>query len=668
MSYFFRNFVPDLGVLCFKEINRETKKTMDMKKTLLVLCALVASVSGFALEVIVDTSEGVSLKYETIGATTVRLTGIVDSLTSGSVTIPDKVWTGSRECTVTSIGNYAFLSCPNITKVVIPEGVTTIGYQAFYKCVSLSEITIPSTVSSIGNSAFSGCKKLGRANISDMTAWCHIKFADATSNPLAQIGRDQSGLDAALYLNGNKVTELEISAGTDSISSWAFVYNSSIESVTIKTGASVQSIGYQAFWGCSNLKEFVLEGELKAMGANLWSHTSLSRVKVPNVAAWCAIEFDGAGANPLYYMNDKVLYDENGDVIEDLVIPAGVTFISPWAFVYNTALKSVTIPSTLETIGNQAFYGCVNIDTIDCRKDATPATFPSGSPFGGGVYTSALLRTAPNDFGAYLTSNIWKSFTNFETEIVEDGKDTSPFGGIVAVDIPSSKTVTVSYTRNFGNTKWQAWFVPFDVAYSELADDFEVAQFSKTEAAFDENGKLFMEYQRLDASDRLSANTPYLVRAKATGLHTVKTNISTLKSCTDGLEHTSGICTFTGTYVPYCYYTGDPSDDTYDHLTWVVSGGQLCRGASSAARLNPYRWYMSIAKDDIPEEYMLSLQSASVNEMSMIVVYDATDKETAVESIETNAVADDACYNLAGQRVERPTKGIYVKNGKKVLF
>ena len=94
----------------------------------------------------------------------------------------------------------------------------------------------------------------------------------------------------------------------------------------------------------------------------------------------------------------------------------------------------------------------------------------------------------------------------------------------------------------------------------------------------------------------------------------------------------------------------------------------MCRGASSAARLNPYRWYMSIAKDDIPEEYMLSLQSASVNEMSMIVVYDATDKETAVESIEANAVADDAWYNLAGQRVERPTKGIYVKNGKKVLF
>ena len=102
MSYFFRNFVPDLGVLCFKEINRETKKTMDMKKTLLVLCALVASVSGFAADGDVfyaATREGVQMQFQVISESerTVQVysTGsgnpAIEKTTEGKVTIPATV-------------------------------------------------------------------------------------------------------------------------------------------------------------------------------------------------------------------------------------------------------------------------------------------------------------------------------------------------------------------------------------------------------------------------------------------------------------------------------------------------------------------------------------------------------------------------------------------------
>ena len=41
---------------------------------------------------------------------------------------------------------------------------------------------------------------------------------------------------------------------------------------------------------------------------------------------------------------------------------------------------------------------------------------------------------------------------------------------------------------------------------------------------------------------------------------------------------------------------------------------------------------------------------------------------TAIEAIATeNAIADDVIYNLNGQRVTNPTKGIFIKNGKKVF-
>lgn len=41
---------------------------------------------------------------------------------------------------------------------------------------------------------------------------------------------------------------------------------------------------------------------------------------------------------------------------------------------------------------------------------------------------------------------------------------------------------------------------------------------------------------------------------------------------------------------------------------------------------------------------------------------------TAVERIEQTAEPDDAWYNLQGQRVERPTRGIYLHQGKKVVI
>ena len=40
---------------------------------------------------------------------------------------------------------------------------------------------------------------------------------------------------------------------------------------------------------------------------------------------------------------------------------------------------------------------------------------------------------------------------------------------------------------------------------------------------------------------------------------------------------------------------------------------------------------------------------------------------TAINGIENAKTADNAIFNLAGQRVAQPTKGIYIVNGKKVF-
>lgn len=84
-----------------------------------------------------------------------KITGIKDK-TATKVIIPN--------C-VTSIGDYAFKGCTNLTSVTILDGATSIGNSAFYGCTSLTSVTIPNSVTSIGNSAFGGCTNLTNMTI-----------------------------------------------------------------------------------------------------------------------------------------------------------------------------------------------------------------------------------------------------------------------------------------------------------------------------------------------------------------------------------------------------------------------------------------------------------------------------------------------------------------------
>lgn len=61
------------------------------------------------------------------------------------------------ESGVTSIGNYAFIDCRNVTYVSIPDSITSIGESAFNHCEGLEYIEIPNGVTEIGDSAFRGC-------------------------------------------------------------------------------------------------------------------------------------------------------------------------------------------------------------------------------------------------------------------------------------------------------------------------------------------------------------------------------------------------------------------------------------------------------------------------------------------------------------------------------
>ena len=187
------------------------KKRFTACLTTLIL-SVFFSISASARVVEVD-----GIYYDIYGTTAKVTQGGVKY--SGDIVIPESITFENSKYSVTSIGDWAFVSCSSLTSVMIPNSVTSIGdcallgcsglkdviivnnmfvhlpetysghYSipenisqiiggAFYNCSGLTSVTIPNSVTSIGNSAFSGCSGLTSVTIpNSVTSIGHYAFS-----------------------------------------------------------------------------------------------------------------------------------------------------------------------------------------------------------------------------------------------------------------------------------------------------------------------------------------------------------------------------------------------------------------------------------------------------------------------------------------------------------
>ena len=265
---------------------------------------------------------------------------------------------------VTSIGDRAFYNCTGITSVTIGDGVTSIGDDAFRSCTGLTSVTIPDSVTSIGDSAFSGCTGLTSVTI---------------GSGVTSIG------DYAFY-NCSGLTSVTIPDSVTSIGDYAFYNCSGLTSVTI--GAGVKSIGSSAFEYCYKLVEVYNKSSLSITAgstSNGYIGYYAKNVYTAEGGSWLTDTSDGYRF--LYDGTKGYLMGYYGEAI-DITLPDSFSAydgtnvntyeIYQYAFYGDTAVITVTIPDSVTSIGDRAFYYCTGLTEINWNA-VSVADFDSGS-------------------------------------------------------------------------------------------------------------------------------------------------------------------------------------------------------------------------------------------------------------------------------------------------
>ncbi len=192
---------------------------------------------------------------------------------SGDVVIPETVSINGETYTVTSISDYAFHICDEMTSLTVPDSVDTIGEYSFWNCKNLKSIKLPSNVSRFGASTFYNCESLtsitlpeGIKHLENTFVYC-INLTSATiPNSVNSIGADtfqDCAKLASITIPENvsligraaflccALTEVKIPNSVTTIEPWAF--GSCINLASVSIGSNVESIGNYAFYRCDDL-------------------------------------------------------------------------------------------------------------------------------------------------------------------------------------------------------------------------------------------------------------------------------------------------------------------------------------------------------------------------------------------------------------------------------
>ncbi len=401
------------------------------KKTILFLALLFTGLVFAATPTITD-EQGII--YTISGDGTVTVTGHTsgDSY-EGSINIPETVTSGENTYTVTAIGDSAFYDYDKMTDLTIPNTVTTIGKQCLcgsgitsliipdsvttiesegLSYTQIKFLTLPSTVSTIGDKAFSNSGiKLFYTGDATGSPWGAAAFGSVKDGEFVYC--DDAKTELAFYMGSD--ASVEIPYGVLSIGQYAFSENENL--VSVKIPSTVTSIGKSSFYSCDNLTSVTLNEGLNSIGNYAFAYCkNLSVLEVPysvteiGSSAFANVPkviYGGTATGSPWGATEFIAGIEDGDFVfadstkkrlnqyigsgTEVVIPEGVTTIGKNCFSVSVdnakAITSLTIPDSVTTIEDYAFYWCYGLKYLLIPSSVTSI---GQKAFGDGDKTTVI--------------------------------------------------------------------------------------------------------------------------------------------------------------------------------------------------------------------------------------------------------------------------------------
>lgn len=254
---------------------------------------------------------------------------------------------------IKSLGTGAFYDCDTLKTVKLPTGITKIAKQAFYHCGFLQSITIPQSVTEIGAEAFAACSKLTAISLPSALTTIGIASFHSTGLTSITLPEGMTTIEPGTF-GKSKLKSIKLSKSLKQITSNNESYNLGSlpnEYYDFRKYINMYRDDSGAFQNCKELESIDLNGAVLTI---LGSYTFNECDKLRSI---------DLSSTKLEEIPTSAFY--SCDSLRAITFPSTVKTIGQQAFYYNLSLESLKMPAALTSIYNNAFNECKKIRSID---------------------------------------------------------------------------------------------------------------------------------------------------------------------------------------------------------------------------------------------------------------------------------------------------------------
>ena len=286
----------------------------------------------------------------------------------------------------------AFFGFTSLESVILPGNITAIGDGAFAGCTNLSDLTLPASIETIGDYAFNNCSNL----------------------PSPEFPTSLRTIGEYAYDKCSSIKNIDLTNCTrlTHIGTRAFSLDTDI--TTINLPASVTFIGDGAFAGCTKLQQVNLQpgnhqwGEAVFAQSTALQQIDLSQTGLQALPAWT---FSGCKSLTSVTLPSSLSSIGNGafyycEALPTASLPAGISTLSDFAFAGCSSLASITfMEEGLKDIGRYSFYHNTAVDSVVIP---TTVAYIGDHAFDGCSNADSFLslRDMPAELGELVFANM----------------------------------------------------------------------------------------------------------------------------------------------------------------------------------------------------------------------------------------------------------------------